>query len=64
MENSERSKELGLKLQIAFGFDVFAIQPNFVTEGIAFRLDIFIVSLLLKLLTMVEDLSTNDHQIS
>ena len=47
-----------------FGFDVFAIQPNFVIEGVAPRLDAFIKSLLLKLLSVVEVLLANGHQIS
>ena len=59
----ERSEELGIKLPVAFGFDVFAIQPNFVTGCIAPRFDAFIVSSLLKLLSVVEVFPANGHQI-
>ena len=60
----ERSKELGLKLLVAFGFDVFVIQPSFVTGCIGPRLGAFIVSLFLKFLSVVEVFPANDHQIS
>ena len=52
-----------LKLPVAFGFDVFIIQPNFVTECVALRLDVFIVGSLLKLLSVMEVLLANVHQI-
>ena len=61
MYNLERSKKLRLKLPVAFGFDVFAIQPNFVIGSVATRLDAFILSSLLKLLSMVEVLPANSH---
>ena len=64
MQNSERFEELGFKLSVVFGFDVFAIEPNFVSGNVASRLNAFIVSLLLKLLSMMEVLLANRHQIS
>ena len=64
MQNSKRSKELRLQLPVSFGLDVFAVQPNFITGGIAPRLDAFIVGLLLTFLGMVEVLLANDHQLS
>ena len=57
----ERPKEFGFQFPILFGFDVFAIQPNLITGGIAFRLDAFIVGLFLKLLSMLEFFTANDH---
>ena len=59
----ERSKEHGFMLLVAFGFDLFVIQPNFVTKCVALRLDVSIVSLFLKLLRVVEVLPANGHQI-
>ena len=44
-----------------FGLDVFAIQPYFVTEDIASRLNAFIMGLLLKFLSMVEVFLANNH---
>ena len=54
MQNLKRSEELCLQLPVSFGLDIFAIQPNFITSGIAPRLHAFIVSLFLKFLGMVE----------
>ena len=64
MEDSEWPKELCLQLPVSFGLDVFAIQPKFITGGIAPRLDAFIVGPFLEFLGMVEVLSTNDYQLS
>ena len=64
VQNSKRSKELRLQLPVSFGLDVFAVQPNFITGGIAPRLDAFIVGPFLKFLGMVEVLSANNHQLS
>ena len=47
-----------------FSFDVFAIQPNFVIRSIALRLNAFIISLFLKLLSMIEVFLANGYQIS
>ena len=54
MQNSKRSEELCLQLPVLFGLDIFAVQPNFITGGIASRLDAFIVGLFLKFLDMME----------
>ena len=64
MEDSERLKELCLQLLVAFGLDIFAVQPNFLARGVAPRLDSLIVSSLLKFLGMVEVFSANNHQFS
>ena len=64
MQNSKRFKELCLQVLISFGLDIFAVQPNFITGGIAPRLDAFIVGPFLEFLGMVEVLSANDHQFS
>ena len=64
MEHSEQPKKLCFQLSVAFGLDVLSIQPNFITGSIASRLNAFIVRLLLKLLSMVEVLSANNHQLS
>ncbi len=49
---------------ILFGPDIFAIEPNFGTWGIASRLCIFILISLLKLLGMLEVFSTDSYQLS
>ena len=64
MEHSERPKEFCLQLPFAFGLDIFAVQPNFLTESIASRLDSLIVSSFLKFLGMVEIFLANNHQLS
>ena len=43
VQNSKRPKELCLQLLIAFGFDIFAVQPNLLARSITFRLSSFIV---------------------
>ena len=63
-QNSKRFEELRLQLPILFGLDIFVIQPNFITRGIALRLDAFIVGPFLKFLGMVEVFFANDHQFS
>ena len=64
MEHPEQSKELCLKLPVTLGLDVFAVQPYFVTEDIASRLNAFVMGSLLKFLGMVEVLLANKHQFS
>ena len=64
MEDSERPKELCLQLPVLFDLDIFAIQPNFITKGIALRLDAFLVGPFLKILCIIEVFSANDHQLS
>ena len=64
MKDPEWPKKLCLQLPVLFSLDIFAIQPNFITRSIAFRLNAFIVGPFLKFLGMVEVFSTNDHQLS
>ncbi len=64
MQYLKRSKEFSLKFLIPLGFDVFAIQPNFVAWGIASRLRMVVVISLLKLLYMLEILSADSYQLS
>ena len=64
MENPERSKELYLQLPVVFGLDIFAVQPNFLTGGVAPRFDSFIVSSFLQFLGMVKIFLANNHQLS
>ena len=54
MEHLKQFKELCLQLSVSFDLDVFVIQPNFITGGIAARLHALIVSSFLKFLDMVE----------
>ncbi len=64
MQYPKSSKEFSLKFPIPLGFDVFAIQLNFVVRGIASRLCILVVISLLKLLCMLEILYSDSHQLS
>ena len=64
IEHSERPKKFCLQLLVAFGLDIFAVQPNFLTEGVASRLDSFIVSLFLKFLGMMKIFLADNHQLS
>ncbi len=64
MQYPKRSKEFSLKFPISLGFDVFAIQPNFVTRRIASRLCMLVMISLLKFLCMLEVLSADSHQLS
>ena len=50
VQNSKRPKELRLQLPIAFGFDIFAVQPNLLAESITFKLSFFIVGSFLQFL--------------
>ena len=54
MQNSKRFEELRLQLPVLFGLDMFDVQPNFITGGMAPRLDAFIMGPFLKFLGMVE----------
>ena len=49
---------------VLFGLNIFAVQPNFITGGIAPRLNAFIVGQFLKFFGMVKVLFGNDHQLS
>ncbi len=57
------SKEFSLEFSILLGFDVLVIQPNFVARGIAFKLRLFVVILLLEPLCMLEIFSSDSHQL-
>ena len=61
MQNLKRFKELCLQLPVLFGLDVFAIQPNFIIGDIASRLNAFIMSLLLKFLSVVQIFLANNY---
>ena len=54
-------KELHFQILVLFGFDVFAIQPNFIAGSKTLRLDAFIVNLLLEFWGIVEVLTVNNH---
>ena len=45
------------------GLDIFAVQPNFLTKGVALKLHSFIVSALLKFLGMIKIFSANNYQL-
>ena len=62
MEYPERPKELCLQLPVAFGLDIFAVQPNFIAGGIAPRFDSLIMTSFLKFLSIVEIFPANNHQ--
>ena len=64
MQNSKKPKELCLQLLIAFGFDIFAVQPNFFARSVTFRLSSFIVGLFLQFLSMLQVFSVCSHKIS
>ena len=64
MEHPEQSKELCLQLLVTLGLDVLTVQPYFVTEGIASRLNAFVMGLLLKFLGMVEVFLAKKHYLS
>ena len=50
VQNLKRPKKLCLQLPIAFGFDIFAVQPNLFTGSITSRLSFFIVGSFLQFL--------------
>ena len=56
-------KKLCVELSILSGLDIFAIQLNFISGGIAFRLDAFNVGPFLKFLDIVEVLFANNYQL-
>ena len=53
VQNSKKPKELRLQLLIAFGFDIFAVQPKFLTGSVTSRLSSFIVSSFLQFLNVL-----------
>ena len=62
MQHPKRSKKFCLGFLIPFGFDVFAIKPNFVARSIAFGLYGLIVVSFLEFLGMLEVFSADSHQ--
>ena len=62
-EDLKQFKKLCFQLPVLFGFDIFAIQPNFITRGIASRLDALIISLFLKFLAMIEVFTSDNYQL-
>ena len=63
LQNSKRPKKLYLQLLIAFGFDIFAIQPNFLAGSVTFRLCFFIVGLFMQFLGILQVFSAYTHKI-
>ena len=53
VQNSKKPKKLRLQLPIAFGFDIFAIQPNLLAKSVTSRLSSFIVGLFLQFLNVL-----------
>ena len=60
----KKIKKLDFQLVILLNFEIFAIQPDLVAQGIASRLDSLIMGLFLKFLDMVKILLINDHEVS
>ena len=54
MEDSERSKKFAFELFVPLHFDVFAIQPDFLTWSIALIFYSFIIDSFLKQLLCME----------
>ena len=60
---SKRSKKLGFQLAILLTLEVLTTQLDFVAWGIALALNLFIMGLLLKFLSMVKILLVNGHEV-
>ena len=63
VQNSKRPKELCFQLLIAFGFDIFVVQPNLLTESVTFRLSSFIIGSFLQFLSVLQVFSTCSYKI-
>ena len=50
VQNLKRPKRLYLQLRIVFGFDIFAVQPNFLARSVTFKLNSFIIVSFLQFL--------------
>ena len=48
VQNLKRPKEFRLQLLIAFGFDIFSVQLNFLAESVTSKFSSFIVGLFLQ----------------
>ena len=64
MEYPERPKQLCLQLTVTLGLDVSTNQPNFIVGGIVLQLCGLVMGLFLKILGMVEVISTNNYLLS
>ncbi len=64
MEDSERSKELALKLFVLIHFDVPAVQPDILARSVATALYSLLMGSFLQLLYMEKVLTANFHQLS
>ena len=62
VQNSKRPKKFCLQLLITFCFDIFAVQPNFLTKNINSRLRFFIVSSFLQFLIVLKVFSVCSHK--
>ena len=63
VQNLKKLKKLRLQLLIAFGFDIFTFQPNFLAKSITSRLGSFIMGLFLQFLGILQVLSACSHKI-
>lgn len=61
MKDSNKIKELSLKVAILFDLDIFAVEPNFIVRSIASGFYDLVVSLFLKLLSIVEVFPIHNH---
>ena len=59
----KKTKKLGFQLTISLNSKELATQPDLVTQGIALKLDSFIMGLLLKFLGVIEILLVNGHEV-
>lgn len=64
MEDAKWFKKLCFQLPVVFGFDIFGIQPTFITKSIVFEFDAFIIGPFLEFLGMIEMFFTNNYQFS
>ncbi len=64
MEDSERSKELALKLLIPHCFDVLAVQADLLAQSVSTALHSLVMASFLQLLYVEKVLSANFYQLS
>lgn len=57
----KKSKKLSFKFTIYSSLDIFIVQPNFVINGIVFKLYNVIIDLFSKFLSMIEVFSIYSH---
>ena len=63
MQDSKNPKKLRLQLLLVFSFDIFTIQPNFLTENVTFRLSSFIIGSFLQFLSVLQVFSIYNYKI-